>query len=80
VQRNLGIGRRCAGRRSPGSTCSAGKPEKLRFTGSSEHRPGGAGWIGDDSDAGLDPECRRDLSGSDVCRADTVQGMVQAGW
>jgi hypothetical protein len=37
VQRNLGIGRRCAGRRSPGSTCSAGKLEKLRFTRLLEH-------------------------------------------
>jgi hypothetical protein len=55
VRRNLGRGRQCAGCRSPGSTCSAGKLEKLCFTGSLEHRPGGAGWIGDDSDAGLDP-------------------------
>jgi hypothetical protein len=80
VRRNLGIGRQCAGRRSPGSTCSAGKPEKLRFTGSSEHRPGGAGWIGGEADAELDPECRRDPSGTDVRRADTVLGMVQARW
>jgi hypothetical protein len=43
VRRNLGRGRQCAGRRSPGSTCSAGKLEKLRFTGSLEHRSGGAG-------------------------------------
>jgi hypothetical protein len=77
---NLGRGRQCTGRRSPGSTCSAGKPEKLRFTGSSEHRPGGAGWIGEQADVELDPECRRDPSGTDVRRADTVQGMVQAGW
>jgi hypothetical protein len=80
VRRNLGIGRRCAGRRSPGSTCSAGKQEKLCFTGSSEHRPSGAGWLGGNADAELDPECRRDLSGTDVRRADTVLGMVQARW
>jgi hypothetical protein len=80
MRRNLGIGRQCAGRRSPGSTCSAGKLEKLHFTGSSEHRPGGAGWIGGHADAELDPECRRDPSGTDVRRADTVLGMVQAQW
>jgi hypothetical protein len=80
VRRNLGRGRRCTGCRSPGSTCSAGKPEKLRFTGSSEHRPGGAGWIGEQADAGLDPERHRDPSGTDVRRADTVLGMVQARW
>jgi hypothetical protein len=80
VRRNLGTGRRCTGCRSPGSTCSAGKPEKLCFTRSSEHRPGGAGWIGEHADAELDPEGRRDPSGSDVRRADTVQGMVQARW
>jgi hypothetical protein len=79
-RRNLGRGMRCAGHRSPGSTGSAEKPEKLCFTGSLEHRPGGAGWIGDDSDAGLDPGCRRGPSRTDVCRADTVQGLVQAGW
>jgi hypothetical protein len=80
VWRNLGRGRWCAGRRSPGSTCSAGKPEKVHFTGLLEHQPGSAGWIGGNSDAGLDPECRRDLSRTDIRRADTVQGMVQAGW
>jgi hypothetical protein len=80
VRRNLGRGRQCAGRRSPGSTGSAEKPEKLRFTGSSEHRPGGAGWIGGKADAELDPEGRRDPSGTDVRRADTVHGMVQARW
>jgi hypothetical protein len=80
VRRILGRGMRCTGRSSPGSTCSAGKPEKLRFTGSSEHRPGGAGWIGGHADAEVDPECQRDPSGTDVRRADTVLGMVQAGW
>jgi hypothetical protein len=80
VWRNLSRGMRCTGRRSPGSTCSAGKPEKLHFTRSLEHRSGGAGWIGGDADAELDPECRRDPSRTDVCRADTVHGMVQAGW
>jgi hypothetical protein len=79
-RRNLGRGRQCAGGRSPGSTCSAGKPEKHRFTGSSEHRPGGAGWIGGKADAELDPECRRDPSGTDVRRASTVLGMLQARW
>jgi hypothetical protein len=76
-RRNLGRGRQCAGRRSP---CSAGKLEKLRFTGLLEHRPGGADWIGGHADAELDPECRRDPSGTDVRRADTIQGMVQARW
>jgi hypothetical protein len=80
VRCNLGRGRRCTGRRSPGSTCSAGKLEKLRFTGSPEHRPGSAGWIGEHADAELDPEGRRDPSGTNVRRADTVQGLVQAGW
>jgi hypothetical protein len=80
VRRNLGRERRCAGCSSPGSTCSAGKPEKLRFTGSSEHQPGDAGWIGGHADAELDPECRRHPSGTDVRRVDMVQGMVQAGW
>jgi hypothetical protein len=80
VRCNLGRGRRCAGCRSPGSTCSAGKPEKLRFTGLPEHQPGGAGWIGGHADVELDPEGRRDPSGTDVRRADTVQGMVQARW
>jgi hypothetical protein len=80
VRRNLGRGRQCTGRRSPGSTCSAGKPEKLRFTRSSEHRPGGAGWIREHADAELDPEGRRDPSRSDVRRADMVLGMVQASW
>jgi hypothetical protein len=72
VRHNLGRGRWCAGCRSPGSTCSARKPEKLCFTGSSEHRPGSAGWIGGHTDAELDPECRRDPSRTDVRRA----GMV----
>jgi hypothetical protein len=57
VRHNLGIGRWCAGRMSPGSTCSAGKPEKVHFTGLLEHQPGSAGWIGSNSDAGLDPKC-----------------------
>jgi hypothetical protein len=51
VQRNLDRGRRCAGRRSP---CSAGKQEKLCFTGSLEHQPCSVGWIGEESDAELD--------------------------
>jgi hypothetical protein len=80
VRRKLGRGRQCAGHRSPGSTGSAGKQEKLHFTRPSEHRPGGAGWIGEHADAERDPECQRDLSGTDVCGVDTVQGMVQARW
>jgi hypothetical protein len=80
VWRNLGRGRWCAGHRSPGSTGSAGKQGKLRFTGSAEHWPGGDGWIRDDSNAGPDLKCRRDPSGSDIHRADTVLGMVQARW
>jgi hypothetical protein len=57
-----------------------GSRRKLRFTGLSEHRPGSAAWIREHSDAGLDPECQRDPSRTDICRADTVHGMVQAGW
>jgi hypothetical protein len=77
VQHNLGRGRQCAGRRSP---CSAGKQEKLCFTRSSKHWPSGAGWIGEQADAELDPECQRDPSRTDVHRADMVLGMVQASW
>jgi hypothetical protein len=53
VRRNLGRGRQCAGHRSPGSTCSAGKPEKLCFTRLSEYQPGGADWIGEHADTEL---------------------------
>jgi hypothetical protein len=80
VRRNLGRGMRCAGCRSLGSTCSAGKPEKLCFTGLLEYQPGGDGWIGEHADAEPDPEGRRDPSGTDVRRAGMVQGMVQARW
>jgi hypothetical protein len=80
VRHNLGRGRQCAGHRSPGSTGGAGKQEKLCFTRSSEHRPSGDDWIREHTDAELDTECQRDLSRTDIRRADTVPGMVQARW
>jgi hypothetical protein len=45
-----------------------------------EHWPGSDGWIGGDFDVELDPKCQRDPGRNDVCRADIIHGMVQAGW
>jgi hypothetical protein len=50
------------------------------FTRSLEHQPSSDGQIREDSNAELDPECQRDWSRADICRADTIQGLMQARW
>jgi hypothetical protein len=44
------------------------------------HQPSSDGQIREDSNAELDPKCQRDWSRTDICRADIVQGLVQARW